>query len=80
MKGLIKFNKTSTPIEVTNIKSYSIMQSGHNIVMHEVHFEKNGLTRKMTFMNYVEATMLGSRFVPAQSNISRCATIEILED
>ena len=77
LKGQIRFNKTSAPVEVSNIKSFCIVQNNNNVTIHEVNFERNGLSRRILFMNCIEATLNGSRYVLAQSNPAFCARLEL---
>lgn len=80
LNGQIRFNKTSTPVEVSNIRSFTVVQNNNNITLHEVNFERNGSVRRLLFMNFVEATLRGNRYVQAQSNIAFCARLEISDE
>lgn len=80
MKARILFSKDATPVESTSVKSFMVVQNNKRSTVHEVSFDKGGVTRKLTFLNLVEATLRGSRYVMAQSKVEYCAKLEILND
>jgi hypothetical protein len=80
MKARILFSKDATPIETTSIKTFMVVQNNKRSTVHEVMFEKGGVTKKLTFLNLVEATLRNSRYVMAQSKVEFCAKLELLKD
>lgn len=80
MKARILFNKGSQPVEVTSLKSFMVIQNNKNSTVHVAEFQKGGNTRRLTFLNLVEAVEKGSRYVNAQSKIEFCARLELLDD
>ena len=79
LKGHIHLSKTSSPIETKSIKCFSVIQNNNHCTVYEVDFERNGSTRHMMFLNCIEATLKGSRYVLAQSNKAHCATLVLVE-
>jgi hypothetical protein len=80
MKARILFSKGAEPVEVSNLKSFTVSQNNKISTVHVADFEKYGTKRRLTFFNLVEATMKGSRYVNAQSKLEFCAKLEILKD
>lgn len=80
LKGQVHLSKTSAPINTTQIKSFNVIQNNHHGVVHEVEFERNGSTRRMLFLNGVEAILKGSRYIQAQSKAGFCATLVLTPD
>lgn len=80
LKGHIHFSKTSTPIETTSIRSFTVVQNNNHATVYEVEFERNGSVRKMMFLNCVEATLKNSRYVHAQSKLDFCAKLELITE
>ena len=80
MKGQIILNKTSAPIDVSEIRVFTVTQNNKSSIVHEVNFERNGSSRKMLFLNFSETMLKGSRYVPAQSNPAFCAKLVLLPD
>lgn len=80
MKAQILFNKGSVPVAVTSLKSFMVIQNNKNSTVHVAEFQKGGNTRRLTFLNLVEAVQKGSRYVNAQSKIEFCARLELLDE
>ena len=80
LKGQILFNAGSAPIAANKIRSFGVTQNNSNVTIHEVDFERNGYPRRLLFMNFVEATLKGSRYVQAQSKREFCAKLELLDE
>lgn len=80
LKGRVHLSKTSVPIDTTQIRSFNVIQNNHHGVVHEVEFERGGSTRRMLFLNGVEAILKGSRYIQAQSKASFCATLVLVTE
>lgn len=80
INGHIHLSKTSAPIKSSRVNSFHVIQNNNHGTVHEVDFELNGTMRRMMFLNGVEATLRGARYVLAQSDKTRCATFVIAED
>lgn len=79
LTGKILFNATAAPIDAGTIKTFTIVQNNRNVVIHEVEFMRSGTVRRMFFLNLVEASRNGDRYVQAQSNRKFCARLELDE-
>ena len=72
----IVFSGTLAAVEVTKVERFNVMQNGKSQVIHIVDYVSRGFNRQMTFLNGVEATLLGARYVKAQSKTDLCAKLE----
>jgi len=75
-KARIVFSGTLSNTEVTKVERFTVMQNGKSQVIHIVDYISHGFSRQMMFINNIEATMLGARYVRAQSKVDLCAKLE----
>jgi hypothetical protein len=80
-KARIIFGDVTTPIEPTKVTTFTVIQNNRKQVIHVVDYiSRGGSNRQMTFLNQVEATLSGARYIRAQSQLSLCAKLEFISE
>jgi hypothetical protein len=79
-KARIVFSGVTTAAEVTKLQSFRVTQNNRQQVVHVADYVSRGSHRQMTFLNGVEATLLGAKYVKAQSKVELCARLEFISD